>query len=104
MRIFSFGAIETSSELKSSSYCASLSGSISSPLSLYNLFCVFFGCQVHGELPFQNCKAAMDSVQFEEYLYGDEMGSILADIVAQFAQDVRSLNSFLTIFSLITYY
>lgn len=31
-------------------------------------------------------------MQFEEDPYGDEMGSILADIVAQFAQDVRCLS------------
>lgn len=42
-------------------------------------------------------------MQFEEDPYGDEMGSILADIVAQFAQDVRCLSpvffSFLFFFS-----
>ncbi|XP_078167250.1 THO2 isoform X2 [Carex rostrata] len=43
---------------------------------------------IRGELPFQKCKTALDSVQFEEDPYGDEMGSILADIVAQFAQDL----------------
>jgi hypothetical protein len=64
------------------------------------LYVFFFGCQVNGELPFLKCKAALDSVQFEENPYGDEMGSILADIVAQFAQDVRCLSPFLTIFPL----
>ncbi|KAJ3678301.1 hypothetical protein LUZ60_002104 [Juncus effusus] len=44
---------------------------------------------VKGELPFQKCKVALDSVSFvEKEIDKDEMGSILADIIAQFAQDL----------------
>ncbi|KAJ8760884.1 hypothetical protein K2173_021922 [Erythroxylum novogranatense] len=43
---------------------------------------------VRGELPFQKCKAALDSVEFLDRVSGQEMGSIFADIVAQMAQDL----------------
>ncbi|XP_010271209.1 PREDICTED: THO complex subunit 2 isoform X2 [Nelumbo nucifera] len=43
---------------------------------------------VRGELPFPKCKAALDSVEFSEKISSEEMGSNLADIVTQMAQDL----------------
>ncbi|KAM3705521.1 hypothetical protein ACB094_03G087500 [Castanea mollissima] len=43
---------------------------------------------VRGELPFQKCKAALESVEFVDGLSGEELGSCLADIVTQMAQDI----------------
>jgi hypothetical protein len=44
---------------------------------------------VRGELPFQKFKVALDSVVFTDRASGEELGSCLADIVTQMAQDVR---------------
>ncbi|XP_065616400.1 THO complex subunit 2 isoform X1 [Quercus suber] len=43
---------------------------------------------VRGELPFQKCKAALESVEFVDGLSREELGSCLADIVTQMAQDI----------------
>ncbi|KAG6707895.1 hypothetical protein I3842_06G055000 [Carya illinoinensis] len=43
---------------------------------------------VRGELPFQKCKAALDSVEFTDRVSGEELGSGFADIVTQMAQDL----------------
>ncbi|XWS34347.1 hypothetical protein CRYUN_Cryun21dG0031800 [Craigia yunnanensis] len=42
---------------------------------------------VHGELPFQKCKAVLDAVEFTERVSKDELGSCFADIITQLAQD-----------------
>lgn len=39
-------------------------------------------------MPFQKCKAALDSVEFTDRVSGEELGSGFADIVTQMAQDV----------------
>lgn len=44
--------------------------------------------QVRGELPFQKCKAAVDSVEFVEKPSHRVVASTFADIVTQMAQDV----------------
>ncbi|KAA8529838.1 hypothetical protein F0562_034393 [Nyssa sinensis] len=43
---------------------------------------------VRGELPFQKCKTALDSVEFLDKVSDEEMGSKFADIVTQMAQDL----------------
>ncbi|OMO88902.1 hypothetical protein CCACVL1_08125 [Corchorus capsularis] len=42
---------------------------------------------VHGEFPFQKCKALLEAVEFTETVSEDELGSCFADIVTQMAQD-----------------
>ncbi|XP_062113290.1 THO complex subunit 2 isoform X2 [Humulus lupulus] len=41
-----------------------------------------------GELPLQKCKVALDSVMFTDKVSAEEIGSSLADIVTQMAQDL----------------
>lgn len=48
---------------------------------------------MRGDLPFQKCKAALDSVVFEDEESKEEMGSIFADIIAHMGQDVSFLIS-----------
>lgn len=43
---------------------------------------------MRGELPFQKCKAAVDSVEFVEKPSHRVVASTFADIVTQMAQDV----------------
>ncbi|KAJ8556562.1 hypothetical protein K7X08_035780 [Anisodus acutangulus] len=43
---------------------------------------------VRGELPFQKCKVALESVEFVDYASQEELGSSLADIVTQLAQNL----------------
>ncbi|CAH9146449.1 unnamed protein product [Cuscuta epithymum] len=43
---------------------------------------------IRGDLPFQKCKAALESAEFIDYVCQDEIGSNLADIVTQIAQDL----------------
>ncbi|KAM5566947.1 THO complex subunit 2 [Rosa sericea] len=43
---------------------------------------------VRGELPFQKCRAALDSVEFSEKVSEQELASSLADIVTQMSQDL----------------
>ncbi|WMV29378.1 hypothetical protein MTR67_022763 [Solanum verrucosum] len=43
---------------------------------------------VRGELPFQKCKMALECVEFVDYASQEELGSSLADIVTQLAQDL----------------
>ncbi|ONK75341.1 uncharacterized protein A4U43_C03F15830 [Asparagus officinalis] len=43
---------------------------------------------VRGDLPFQKCRAALDSVVFVEEESKEEMGSIFADIIAHMGQDL----------------
>ncbi|GMP92970.1 hypothetical protein CsSME_00042993 [Camellia sinensis var. sinensis] len=43
---------------------------------------------VRGELPFQKCKAALDSVDFLDKVSDEEMSSNFADVVTQMAQDL----------------
>ncbi|KAM3363868.1 THO complex subunit 2-like [Capsicum galapagoense] len=43
---------------------------------------------VRGELPFQKCKVALECVEFVDYASQEELGSSLADIVTQLAQDL----------------
>ncbi|KAJ6877621.1 hypothetical protein NC651_030397 [Populus alba x Populus x berolinensis] len=42
---------------------------------------------VRGELPFQKCKAALDSVEFVDKMSAVGLGSNFADIITQMAQD-----------------
>lgn len=50
---------------------------------------------MRGELPFQMCKTALDSVEFLDKPSEKEIASGFADIVTQMAQDVSfSLNFF----------
>lgn len=53
-----------------------------------NLFLWFYRIQVRGELPFQKCKAALDSVEFSDKMSAEELGSTFADVITQLAQDV----------------
>lgn len=48
----------------------------------------FYWIQVRGDLPFQKCKAALDSVEFSEKMSAEELGSTFADVITQLAQDV----------------
>ncbi|MCD7448790.1 THO complex subunit 2 [Datura stramonium] len=43
---------------------------------------------VRGELPFPKCKMALECVEFVDYASQEELGSSLADIVTQLAQDL----------------
>ncbi|XP_052205277.1 THO complex subunit 2 isoform X2 [Diospyros lotus] len=43
---------------------------------------------VRGELPFQKCKAALESVEFSDKVSDEEVGSNFADIVTQLALDL----------------
>ncbi|XP_020095174.1 THO complex subunit 2-like isoform X2 [Ananas comosus] len=43
---------------------------------------------IRGELPFPKCRAALDSVVFKEEQGREEMGSVLADIIAHLALDL----------------
>ncbi|RZC63684.1 hypothetical protein C5167_025452 [Papaver somniferum] len=43
---------------------------------------------VCGDLPFQKCKVALDSVEFSDKATNEEMGSVFADIVSQMSQDL----------------
>ncbi|KAH8491620.1 hypothetical protein H0E87_023662 [Populus deltoides] len=43
---------------------------------------------VRGELPFQKCKAALDSVEFVDKMSAVGLGSNFADIITQMAQDL----------------
>ncbi|XP_022991162.1 THO complex subunit 2-like isoform X1 [Cucurbita maxima] len=43
---------------------------------------------VRGELPFQKCKAALDSVEFTDKMSAEELGSSFADVITQLAQDI----------------
>lgn len=43
---------------------------------------------VRGELPFQKCKAALDSVEFSDKMSAEELGSTFADVITQLAQDI----------------
>lgn len=53
------------------------------------------GCfQVRGELPFQKCKAALDSVEFSDNVSDQELASSFADIITQMSQDVSPVNGF----------
>lgn len=45
---------------------------------------------MRGELPFQKCKVALDSVEFSDRVSGEELASNFADIITQMAQDVSS--------------
>lgn len=52
----------------------------------------FLILQVHGALPFQKCKAALDAVRFSDVVTEEELGSYFADIVTQLALDVSYFN------------
>ena len=41
-------------------------------------------------MPFQKCKAALESVEFLDEVLDEEMGSNFVDVVTQMAQDVSS--------------
>lgn len=43
---------------------------------------------VRGELPFQKCKLALDSVEFSDRDSDEDTGSNFADIITQMAQDL----------------
>ncbi|KAF2315778.1 hypothetical protein GH714_040316 [Hevea brasiliensis] len=43
---------------------------------------------VRGELRFQKCKVALDSVEFSDRVFGEELASNFADIITQMAQDL----------------
>ncbi|KAJ4810092.1 THO complex subunit 2 [Rhynchospora pubera] len=64
------------------------SSRVADPVPMTRFLYELCWAMVRGELPSQKCKIALDSVQFEEDTHVHEMGSILADIVAQFAQDL----------------
>ncbi|KAF2315813.1 hypothetical protein GH714_040353 [Hevea brasiliensis] len=46
---------------------------------------------VRGELPFQKCRVALDSVEFSDRVSGEELASNFADIITQMAQDAKWL-------------
>ncbi|KAF2315702.1 hypothetical protein GH714_040231 [Hevea brasiliensis] len=43
---------------------------------------------VRGELPFQRCRVAFNSVEFSDRVSGEELASNFADIIIQMAQDL----------------
>ncbi|KAG1366316.1 putative THO complex subunit 2 [Cocos nucifera] len=43
---------------------------------------------IRGDLPFQKCSVALDSVVFVEEQQREEMASIIADVIAHMGQDV----------------
>jgi THO complex subunit 2 len=61
---------------------------------VFGLNCVCGCFQVRGELPFQKCKAALDSVEFSDNVSDQELASSFADIITQMSQDVSPVNGF----------
>ncbi|KAL3502101.1 hypothetical protein ACH5RR_036550 [Cinchona calisaya] len=49
---------------------------------------------VRGELPFQKCKAALEAVEFADCVSEEEIGSNIADVVTQMAQDLTMLGEY----------
>lgn len=58
------------------------------PLPMLRFLYELCWTMVRGELPFQKFKVALDSVVFTDRASGEELGSCLADIVTQMAQDL----------------
>lgn len=69
-------------------YCKYMYGRV------FGLNCVCGCFQVRGELPFQKCKAALDSVEFSDKVSDHELASSFADIITQMSQDVSPVNGF----------
>ncbi|XP_060213788.1 THO complex subunit 2 isoform X5 [Lycium barbarum] len=75
---------ESIKELKNGNTSFKFSQPVPTLRFLYELCWVM----VRGELPFQKCKVALESVEFVDYASQEELGSSLADIVTQLAQDM----------------
>ncbi|XP_016465502.1 THO complex subunit 2 isoform X1 [Nicotiana tabacum] len=60
----------------------------SEPLPTLRFLYELCSVMVCGELPIQKCKVALESVEFVDYASQEELGSSLADIVSQMAQDL----------------
>ncbi|GMH01955.1 hypothetical protein Nepgr_003794 [Nepenthes gracilis] len=58
------------------------------PVSMLRFLYELCWSMVHGELPFQKCKSALDAVAFSEDMTVEELGSNFADVVAQMALDL----------------
>ncbi|XP_059649799.1 THO complex subunit 2 [Cornus florida] len=65
-----------------------LSFKVPNPVPMLRFLYELCWTTVRGELPFQKCKSALDSVEFLDKASDEEMGSNFADIVAQMAQDL----------------
>ncbi|GAB4828694.1 THO complex subunit 2 [Ancistrocladus abbreviatus] len=61
---------------------------LSNPVAMLRFLYELCWSMVHGELPFQKCKAALDAVEFNDDVAAEELGSNLADIVTQMALDL----------------
>ncbi|MQL84843.1 hypothetical protein Taro_017354, partial [Colocasia esculenta] len=70
-------------EWKNSNSSFKLPEAVPRPRFLYELC----WAMVRGDLPFQKCKAALDSATFASEHSDEEVASILADIVAHMGQD-----------------
>ncbi|KAJ7980585.1 THO complex subunit 2 [Quillaja saponaria] len=60
---------------------------VSEPVSLLRFLYELCWTMVRGELPYQKCKLALDSVVFVDKVSSKELGSTFADVVTQMAQD-----------------
>ncbi|XP_058182779.1 THO complex subunit 2 isoform X3 [Rhododendron vialii] len=60
----------------------------SKPVPLLRFLYELCWAMVRGELPFQKCKAALESVEFLDEGLDEDAGSCFADIVTQMAQDL----------------
>ncbi|KAJ6973964.1 THO complex subunit 2-like isoform X1 [Populus alba x Populus x berolinensis] len=58
------------------------------PVPVLRFLCELSWTLVRGELPFQKCKAALDSVEFVDKMSAVGLGSNFADIITQMAQDL----------------
>ncbi|KAH7839633.1 hypothetical protein Vadar_006542 [Vaccinium darrowii] len=58
------------------------------PVPLLRFLYELCWAMVRGELPFQKCKAALESVEFLDEALDEDMGSCFADVVTQMAQDL----------------
>ncbi|KAJ4710125.1 THO complex subunit 2 [Melia azedarach] len=58
------------------------------PVPMLRFLYELFSTMVRGELPFQKCKTALDSVEFVDKPSEKEVASSFADIVTQMAQDL----------------
>ncbi|KAJ7955431.1 THO complex subunit 2 [Quillaja saponaria] len=61
---------------------------VSEPVSLIRFLYELCWTMVRGELPYQKCKLALDSVVFVDKVSSKQLGSTFADVVTQMAQDL----------------
>ncbi|WOL00987.1 hypothetical protein Cni_G09700 [Canna indica] len=69
---------------------------VADPVPMYRFLYELCWAVVRGDLPFQKFKAALDSVVFVEEQQREDMGSIVADIIAHMGQDLTMLGEYRT--------